>query len=318
MSEEIREDFLEEIINEDSDSLDEWASKNPLISSYLLSIKDYKVLTKEEEVKLFKKYSKKKDRKIYEEIYLRNLKLVVSVAKKYARYCKTLDLMDLIQEGNIGLNTAINKFDYKKDNKFSTYATWWIRQAILRSISNCDDMIRIPVHMQEKFTRIYSTITSKEKELQRELTYKEKEEIIKKSIKKNSSDDFKDYEQVAVLKNLLRLDAPVSNPDEESDSNFGDFVPDNISIEDEVLSGVISEDVKKSMREILSDREIYVLERRFGLNGYEPATLEAVGQSIKVTRERVRQIEANAITKLRRSRSFKDFNPRGRDRRRLY
>lgn len=267
------------------------------VRMYLREIGRVFLLTYDEEVSLAKRVEKG-DRRAREKLINANLRLVVSIAKKYVN--RGLTLLDLIEEGNIGLMRAVAKYDWRRGFKFSTYATWWIRQAITRAIADQARTIRIPVHMVEtinKFNRISRKLmqefgrepTPEEVALEMEVPVEKVREIIK------------------VSQEPASLEAPVG---EEEDSRLGDFIQDaSAGPTDQATQALLKDDIRE-MLSTLSPREAKVLEYRFGLEDGKQRTLEEVGKEFGVTRERIRQIEAKAIRKLRhptRAKKLRDY-----------
>ena len=267
------------------------------VRMYLKEIGRISLLTAEEEVKWAKR-SEKGDLKAKEVLISSNLRLVVSIAKKYVG--RGLTLLDLIEEGNIGLMRAVEKFDWRKGYKFSTYATWWIRQAITRAIADQARTIRIPVHMVETINRFVRTSRRLMQILGREPT---PEEVAKEM----EIDPEKVREIIKVSQEPTSLEAPVG---EEKDSTLGDFIPDDeIRPEDQASAELLKAHLSEVL-DTLNDREKKVLRLRFGLEDGRQRTLEEVGREFGVTRERIRQIEAKALRKLRhptRSKKLKDY-----------
>jgi len=259
------------------------------VRMYLREIGRINLLTGEEEVKLAKR-SERGDIWAKKRLAEANLRLVVSIAKKYIG--RGLTLLDLIQEGNTGLMRAVEKFDYRKGFKFSTYATWWIRQAITRAIADQARTIRIPVHMIETINKLIRVERQLVQDLGREPTPEE--------IAQEMGLDVEKVEHIIkISQETVSLEAPVG---EEEDSKLGDFIEDtkNVSPE-EATSQTLLKDKIQEFLDALQPREQKILKMRFGLEDGRTHTLEEVGAEFGVTRERIRQIEAKALSKLKKA-----------------
>ena len=271
---------------------------NDPVRMYLKEIGQIKLLTTEEELELADKIAQG-DEQAKATLAEANLRLVVSIAKRYVG--RGMLFLDLIQEGNIGLMKAVEKFDVTKGYKFSTYATWWIRQAITRAIADQARTIRVPVHMVETINKLARVERQLTLELNREPT---EEELAKKM--GTSVDKIRDIYKIS--QEPVSLEIPIG---EEDDSHLGDFIPDetNMSPEDFAVNELLKDEISEVLL-TLTEREEKVIRLRFGLEDGRPRTLEEVGQLFGVTRERIRQIEAKALRKLRhpsRSRKLKDY-----------
>ncbi len=290
------EQLPEELESPDS-SVEEAATTDP-VRMYLKEIGKIPLLSAEEELELAKKISEG-DESAKKRMVEANLRLVVSVAKHYLG--RGMQLLDLIQEGNMGLLKAVEKFDYTKGYKFSTYATWWIRQSITRAVADQARTIRIPVHMVETINRVSRTSRALVQELGREPTLSEISRTLGISEEKIA-------EVMKIAQDPVSLETPVG---EEDDSHLGDFIPDGEVAEpaESASYNMLRQQLTEVMQ-TLSPRENKVLRLRFGLEDGRAHTLEEVGKEFDVTRERVRQIEAKALRKLRhpsRSKILKDF-----------
>jgi RNA polymerase primary sigma factor len=298
-SEEVEEDS--DALAEELDRLTSLGKKSVAdpVRMYLKEIGRIPLLTREEEIRLAQRVEAG-DMKAKQELIDANLRLVVSIAKKYIG--RGMTFLDLIQEGNKGLIRAVEKFDWTKGFKFSTYATWWIRQAITRSIADQARTIRIPVHMVETINKLMRTSRRLMQELGREPTPEEIGEAME-------MDPEKVKEIFKIAQNTTSLEAPVGEGDD--DSTLGDFISDDRqqSPYDATSQQMLRENVEEVL-EALSDREAKVLKMRFGLAGNKMMTLEEVGKQFGVTRERIRQIEAKALRKLKhpsRRKKLQDF-----------
>ncbi len=277
----------EEIVVEDQSYLDDIADDS--VRLYLREIGKIPLLTAEQELALAQRVvSGEKDAK--DQMAEANMRLVVSIAKRYVG--RGLDLLDLIQEGNTGLLRAVEKFDPDKGFKFSTYATWWIRQAITRAIADQARTIRIPVHMVETINKLLRTQRRLTQELNREPTNTE-------IATEMEIDEVKVEHIMKIKQDISSLDASIR--DDEEESVLSDFIEDEDTVTpEESATGQLLKEQVKDMLGALTEREQKILKLRFGLEDGKQHTLEEVGQEFSVTRERIRQIEAKALAKLRK------------------
>ena len=294
--------LIEETGDEDADLMDlsipDTINIEDPVRMYLKEIGKVPLLTAEEEIDLAKRMEAG-DEEAKKRLAEANLRLVVSIAKRYVG--RGMLFLDLIQEGNLGLIKAVEKFDYNKGFKFSTYATWWIRQAITRAIADQARTIRIPVHMVETINKLVRVSRQLLQELGREPTPEEIAERMEIPVERVR-------EILKISQEPVSLETPIG---EEEDSHLGDFIQDdNVPVPAEAAAFTLLKEQLVEVLGTLTEREQKVLRLRFGLDDGRARTLEEVGKEFNVTRERIRQIEAKALRKLRhpsRSRKLKDY-----------
>ena len=289
---------VEEVRIEETAEVLEGVSTEDPVRMYLKEIGNVPLLTSEQEVDLAMRVEAG-DQEAKRELTEANLRLVVSIAKKYVG--RGMPFLDLIQEGNMGLMKAVDKFDYTKGYKFSTYATWWIRQAITRGIADTGRTIRVPVHMVETINKTLRMTRQLLQELGREPTPEEVADRLGVPASRVR-------EVLKISRDPVSLDTPIG---EEDDSHLGDFIEDDTALSpaDSATFSMLREELANAL-ESLTERERQVVKLRFGLEDGRARTLEEVGKEFNVTRERIRQIEAKALRKLRhpsRSKRLKDF-----------
>ena len=295
---QLQEELDEESkIEEKAPQMEEYSTGDP-VRMYLREIGKVPLLTQEEEQELAKRIAQG-DQEAAKQMTEANLRLVVSIAKRYVG--RGMQLLDLIQEGNLGLLKAVEKYDFTKGFKFSTYATWWVRQAITRALADQARTIRIPVHMVETMNKLTQCSRKLQQELGREPTVEELSKAMRMTPER-----INEIRQMCM--EPVSLESPVG---EEDDSHLGDFIEDNTGSQpaDAVSQAMLRQQLMEIL-DTLSEREAKVLRLRYGLDDGRPRTLEEVGKEFNVTRERVRQIEAKALRKIRnpnRSNKLRDF-----------
>ena len=291
------DDLTDEDLEITAENVDQFADDS--VRLYLREIGKIPLLSNEEEVDLAYRIVKG-EKKAKDKMVEANMRLVVSIAKRYSG--RGLDFLDLIQEGNTGLLRAVEKFDPDKGFKFSTYATWWIRQAITRAIADQARTIRIPVHMVETINKVLRVTRKLTNELNREPSV---EEIAKEMGMEPEKVDY----VMKIKQDIASLDATVGRDGDDEDSVLGDFIEDEgrVSPEDAAAAQMLKEQIAEILSS-LSEREQKVVKLRFGIGGGRPHTLEEVGAEFSVTRERIRQIEAKALSKLRKHKDTKKLH----------
>lgn len=294
---ENEEELSDEELAITAENVDSFADDS--VRLYLREIGKIPLLTPEEEAELAQRIVKG-DKKAKDKMVEANMRLVVSIAKRYGG--RGLDFLDLIQEGNTGLLRAVDKFDPDKGFKFSTYATWWVRQAITRAIADQARTIRIPVHMVETINKVLRTTRKLTAELNREPT---NEEIAKELDVEPEKIDY----VMRIKQDIASLDASIGREGDDEDSVLGDFVEDEgrDSPEESAANQILKEQLSEIIS-TLTDREQKIIRLRFGIGGGRPHTLEEVGAEFDVTRERIRQIEAKALSKLRKNKDTKKLH----------
>jgi RNA polymerase primary sigma factor len=303
---DLDEPAIDELVDEEEDDIDTINSgeyfddvSDDSVRLYLREIGKIPLLSAEEELALAQKVVAG-DKRAKDKMAEANMRLVVSIAKRYSG--RGLDFLDLIQEGNTGLLRAVEKFDPDKGFKFSTYATWWIRQAITRAIADQARTIRIPVHMVETINKLLRTQRRMTQELNREPTI---EELAKELEMEPEKVEY----VIKIKQDITSLDAGVGRDGEDEDSVLGDFIEDEdgATPEESATSQLLKEQVQ-AVLSTLSEREQKIVKMRFGLENGKSHTLEEVGQEFAVTRERIRQIEAKALAKLRKHKDAKKLH----------
>jgi RNA polymerase primary sigma factor len=299
--EEARQHEEDDDLSAAVEALETEAGDTDLVQTYLREIGNVRLLTTEQEIELAKRVEAG-DETAIQEFVLANLRLVVSVAKKYLG--RGMSLLDLVQEGNIGLMRAVQKYDWRRGYKFSTYAVWWIRQAITRAIADKSRTIRLPVHMGEALSKMYGVTQRLTNELGREPTEEELAGALGAGV-------YEVRQALKATRTPISLESPVG---EEEEGELGDFIVDETAKapEERAYERILKDETHRILEETLTPRERLVLQLRFGLGNGHVYPLEKIGEKMGITRERVRQIEAQALYKLRRPQVSRRLGDYGR------
>jgi RNA polymerase primary sigma factor len=292
--------------NEEEDDITDFNSMSDSVKLYLVEIGKYQLLSPEEEYELAKKYKDNNDLNAKDTLINHNLRLVVSIAKHYIP--SKVPLLDLIQMGNIGLIQAVEKFNPDLNFKFSTYATWWIRQSIGRSIMNESRLIRLPVQTNEQGYKIKKAKDELSNKLRRKPTVKElcdyinEKQLYVSSIKHIDEQDIMIYNSFYDVSAIASLSTPIANNDGDEDTCIEEFVSSEYPSPEELFENSSIHDlIEEILDKILNEKEAEIIRCRFGFNDGRAETLQEIGQKYNLTRERIRQIESTALRKLRRS-----------------
>lgn len=299
-SNDYKDDIDNDINKEKSaDSALTYKSSNTSFSNYMLSFSRCEMLTREEIMDCFKEMEKhpKKKKELTEKIVLSNIRLVISIAKRYIGSTQSNEIDDLCQMGVLGLYRAIETFDYKKGFAFTTYATHWIRQYIIRNVMDTDLIIRLPVHIREKDLYVKKTISELTDTLHRMPTI---DEIYKKVKIRYPAMNIEDIGYIQLMSSTTSTDLPVGESENGAESYLSDFIVDTKSNpESEVITKINKDWIWEQVEDLLSPRETDIIKKRMGYNGNPPMTLNEIGDEYGLSRERIRQLEEKAMRKLK-------------------